>query len=159
MTLAFRLDLGLYYMGVVAAPFQMGECALEIPAFARRGSRQAAAVLALYNRRFATMARDRMARGTWGRRNNGRFFGFISYQLDRRLKPRIAWALVCWLLLELREGWRTWFAPAPQIAAETPRRSTPSTSVQIGAAGSSTAPTAPPPNREREPEPSVAAQA
>ena len=37
MTLAFRLDLGSYYLGVVARPFASGNSALEVPAFAPWG--------------------------------------------------------------------------------------------------------------------------
>lgn len=121
MTLAFRLDLGLYYFGVVSQPFKYGEAILEIPAFAGNYSGAAAKLLALYNRRLAAMARSRMKRGTWGRRNANHYFPFISYQLDRRLVPRILWAVTCWLGLELREGWRSWFAlkPAPSVAPDT----------------------------------------
>jgi hypothetical protein len=113
MTLAFRLDLGLYYFGVVSQPFKYGERALETPAFAGPYTRWPAALLALYNRRLAAMARSRLKRGTWGRRNANHYFPFISYQLDRRLIPRILWALTCWVGLELREGWRTWFLAKP----------------------------------------------
>jgi flavin-dependent dehydrogenase len=109
MTLSFRLDLGLYYLGIVSQPFKHGESALEIPAFAGRGSGRAAQLLSLYNRRLATIARRRLAVGTWGRKNAGGYFPFMSYQLDRRLPWRVLWALVMWSKLELTEGWRTWF--------------------------------------------------
>jgi len=125
MTLAFRLDLGCYYAGVVSQPFKLGESILVIPAFARPGAGPAAALMGLYNRRLAKIARGRMARGVWGRHNTRHFFGFISYELNKRLLPRIIWALVCWLGLEMREGWRTWFhepglrkAPAPSAGTE-----------------------------------------
>jgi flavin-dependent dehydrogenase len=111
MTLAFRLDLGSYYLGVVSRPFTLGNTALEVPAFAPRGGRGAGILMALYNRRLAAIARSRMRRGTWGRHNTGRYFGFISYELNRRLLPRVAGQLLVWMLLEAREGWRTWFSP------------------------------------------------
>ena len=110
MTLAFRLDLGTYYLGVVARPFRTGRGALEVPAFAPRGGSCAGLVMAAYNRRLASIARSRMQRGTWGRRNSGRFFGFISYELNQRLLPRVVGQLAMWMLLEAREGWRSWFA-------------------------------------------------
>lgn len=110
MTLAFRLDLGHYYIGVVARPFDLGNAALEIPAFAPRGGRSAGILMAFYNRRLAAIARSRMKRGTWGRRNSGRYFGFISYELNRRLLPRVIGQLFMWMVLEAREGWRTWFS-------------------------------------------------
>jgi flavin-dependent dehydrogenase len=119
MTLAFRLDLGLYYAGVVARPFRHGDAALEVPAFAPRGGHAAAVLMALYNRRLAAIARSRMARGAWGRRNSGRYFGFISYELNQRLLPRVVGQLLMWLLLEAREGWRTWFT-LPALAEHAP---------------------------------------
>ena len=128
MTLAFRLDLGSYYLGVVRRPFQSGTSALEVPAFAPFGGRSAGILMALYNRRLAAIAKSRLERGTWGRRNNGRYHGFISYELNRRLLPRVVGQLAMWMLLELREGWRTWFSwrgadvDAPVVAAPAPAK-------------------------------------
>ncbi len=115
MTLAFRLDLGSYYLGVVRRPFDLGNTALEIPAFAPHGGRAAGMLMAFYNRRLASIARTRMRRGTWGRRNTGRYFGFISYELNRRLLPRVIGQLLAWMLLEAREGWRSWIPPRPAV--------------------------------------------
>jgi flavin-dependent dehydrogenase len=129
MTLAFRLDLGHYYIGVVARPFDIGNAALEIPAFAPRGGRSAGVLMAFYNRRLASIARSRMERGTWGRNNTGRYFGFISYELNRRLLPRVVGQLFMWMVLEAREGWRSWFsfgareAHAPIAAPATAAKS------------------------------------
>jgi flavin-dependent dehydrogenase len=121
MTLAFRLDLGSYYLGVVSRPFDIGDSALEVPAFAPRGGRAAGILMAFYNRRLAAIARSRMRRGTWGSRNTGRYHGFISYELNRRLIPRVVGQLLVWMLLEAREGWRTWFSlRAREMAAPLP---------------------------------------
>ena len=116
MTLAFRLDLGTYYLGVVSRPFGHGNAALEIPAFAPQGGKPAGMLMALYNRRLASIAKSRMERGTWGKRNTGRYFGFISYELNKRLLPRVVGQLAMWMLLEAREGWRTWFSFRPADA-------------------------------------------
>ena len=70
-------------------------------------------MIALYNRRFAAIARARLARGTWGRRNAMHNVRFTSYEFDRRLPLRILGSLGSWIGLELREGWRSWFAPSP----------------------------------------------
>ncbi|MET0262946.1 MAG: NAD(P)/FAD-dependent oxidoreductase, partial [Rariglobus sp.] len=51
MTLAFRLDLGLYYLGVVSQPFKRGAAALETPPLAQEHTRDAYRVIAFYNRR------------------------------------------------------------------------------------------------------------
>ncbi|MDP3071830.1 MAG: NAD(P)/FAD-dependent oxidoreductase [Opitutaceae bacterium] len=112
MTLAFRLDLGLYYLGVVALPFRHGNHLLETPPFTSRESGWAFFLMQLYNRRFAAIAESRHRRGVFGRHNDRRFFAFTSYEFNRRLPVRVAGLVFLWLGVELREGWRTWFAPA-----------------------------------------------
>jgi flavin-dependent dehydrogenase len=114
MRAAFRLDWGMYYLGVVRKLFKRGPRELETPSFGRDRDGPPARFMALYNRRLAAIARSRRARGTWGRRNEGRYFAFSSHELDRRIFPRLAAAIVTWLRLELREGWRTWFAAAEE---------------------------------------------
>jgi flavin-dependent dehydrogenase len=120
MTLAFRLDLGLYYLGVVAPPFKHGAAALELPSFASPASAPFARFMAFYNRRLAAIARSRLARGVWGASNDRRYFGFRSYELTWTLPLRLLVALGSYLRLELREGWRTWFTPAPATRPASP---------------------------------------
>jgi len=110
MTLAFRLDLGLYYLGVVSQPFKFGPAALETPSFASPVSAPFARFMAFYNRRLAAIARARLARGVWGASNDRRYFGFRSYELTWTLPLRVLVAVGAYLRLELREGWRSWFA-------------------------------------------------
>lgn len=112
MTLAFRLDLALYYFGVVTEPFAHGSRGLETPSFAAPASAPFAWLMALYNRRLAAIARDRLRRGRWGARNDRRYFGFRSYELTWTLPLRLLVALGAYARLELLEGWRTWFSPA-----------------------------------------------
>jgi hypothetical protein len=110
MTLAFRLDLGLYYVGIVTQPFKHGNHILESPPFTHPRSKWPFRLMVLYNRRFVAIAESRHRRGVYGRNNDRRHFGFISYEFNRRLPVRIAGLLCLWLGLEVREGWRTWFA-------------------------------------------------
>ncbi len=117
MTLAFRLDLGLYYLGIVTQPFKLGNHYLERPPFTHRRSLGPFRLMALYNRRLAAIACDRRRRGTWGRKNHLQHFGFISYEFNVRLPFRVLGLLALWAGLELREGWRTWFAAAPAPAS------------------------------------------
>ena len=121
MTLAFRLDLGLYYLGIVTQPFTHGNRVLETPPFAHPKSHWAFKLMAFYNRRFVAMAQSRHARGVWGRHNDRRYFGFISYEFNRRLPFRVTGLLMLWLGLECREGWRTWFSSAPAAASLQPK--------------------------------------
>jgi flavin-dependent dehydrogenase len=118
MTLAFRLDLGLYYLGVVALPFQHGHHMLESPPFTHRSSDWAFALMCFYNRRLVAIAESRHARGVYGRNNDRRYFGVISYEFNRRLPWRVAGVLCLWLGLELREGWRSWFTVRKTPATE-----------------------------------------
>ncbi|HZZ58647.1 MAG TPA: tryptophan 7-halogenase [Opitutaceae bacterium] len=106
MRVGFRLDVGLYYLGTVRQVFRRGAAALQIPAFTRPFAGPPAALMALYNRRLAAIARARRRRGAWGRRNAGRFAPFSSFTLGRGLGLQVAAALLAWLALELREGWR-----------------------------------------------------
>ena len=109
MLLAFRLDLGLYYLGVVSQPYKRGWQGMFRPAFTGPSTNGPYRFIRLYNRRLANIARSRRARGTWGRRNTGEAFMFNSYTLDWKLPVRLLFAFASWGSLELREGWRTWF--------------------------------------------------
>lgn len=109
MTLAFRLDLGLYYLGVVAQPFRHGKQMLEHPPFTHPNSRAVFRLMEFYNRRFVAIAESRRRRGVYGRNNDRKFFGFASYEFNRRLPFRVAGLIALWIGLELGEGWRSWF--------------------------------------------------
>ncbi len=141
MTLALELDLGSYHVGVVNQPFEVGAAALETPAFARDYAGIPAHLVALYNRRLVALARSRIARGTWGRKNAKRHHPFMSYQLDRSIWPRLLRATVrlCWL--ELKEGWRTWFRAHKPLIFVPPARTEASaeSSLSLQTAGTSKA--------------------
>ncbi|MCD8483377.1 MAG: NAD(P)/FAD-dependent oxidoreductase [Verrucomicrobia bacterium] len=108
MKLAFRLDLGLYYFGVVSQPYERGWSGLLRPAFSGPRSLLPYRLIRLYNIRLATIARKRRERGIWGYNNHGKSYMFNSYTLDWKLPLRITIALFGWLALELKEGWRSW---------------------------------------------------
>jgi flavin-dependent dehydrogenase len=109
MTLAFRLDLGFYYAGVVSQPFKRGAVALETPVFSGPGTGLPYNLIARYNRRLVAIACSRMKRGTWGRRNHRGYFPFRSYELTWTLPFRLLAVITAYVRLELTEGWRTWF--------------------------------------------------
>src|SRR5206468_3270035 len=71
MSIAFRLDLGLYYLGIVSQPFKLGPKALLQPPFNTPLSRPVFHLMRLYNRRFAQIARRRRRLHALGRMNNG----------------------------------------------------------------------------------------
>ena len=62
-----------------------------------------------YNRRFAAMARSRKARGCARQTNDNRRFMFKGYTFAPSSSWPIVKAIASWAMLELKEGWRTWF--------------------------------------------------
>ena len=71
MEIALRVDVGLYYFGVVAPPYREGVRALE-PPFALPISTPFYHLMRVVNWRLAVLARSRLASGSWGRGNAGR---------------------------------------------------------------------------------------
>jgi flavin-dependent dehydrogenase len=113
MRLAFLLDLGLYYLGVASQPFKRGMLALKEPVFSTPPSVPFYHLMRTYARRLAAMGRGRRERGTWGRRNHARRFMFGGYTFEGKSSVPVLKALLSWGMLELREGWRTWFKKGP----------------------------------------------
>jgi flavin-dependent dehydrogenase len=109
MRLAFLLDLGLYYLGVVSQPFKRGTVALLEPLFSTPASVPFYHFMRFYNRRFAAMARRRRLSKQAGRKNHSRQSLVSGFSFS----PLTAWPMVKavagWGWLEITEGWRTWF--------------------------------------------------
>ena len=120
LRLAFLLDLGLYYLGVVSQPFKHGRVALCEPVFAPPVSTPFFHLMRTYNRRLARIARSRRERERLGRYNANRRYLFKGYTLGHSGTLRVFAALAAWLRLEIREGWRTWW---PRPAGEKQRDS------------------------------------
>lgn len=108
MRLAFQLDVGLYYFGVVSQPYKYGAGSFTIPPFSGPHTTFPAWLIRTYNRRLVAIARNRLHRGTWGKRNNDCYLPFKSFGIDRHLVLRVLLNLLQWGWLELREGWRSW---------------------------------------------------
>ena len=108
MALAFRLDLSLYYWGVVEPPFREGETALHSPPFSPPSGRVFSALMGLYNRRFAAIAKRRRRLGLLGRTNRDQRCLIPGFTLERKDMFRLFGMLGEWAMLELREGWKSW---------------------------------------------------
>lgn len=108
MSLAFRMDLGLYYWGVVEVPFNNGEAALFTPPFSPPSGKLFAALMGTYNRRFAQIARLRRKEGRLGKSNRGKRYLIPGFQLNRGNMLTLFPMLAKWAALELKEGWRSW---------------------------------------------------
>lgn len=130
MRIAFRMDLGLYYLGIVSQPFKFGSKALAIPPFAPPVSTPVYYFIRTYNRRMAAIARDRRRRRALGPANDARDYLFPSFSLSPRDAKYVAWAALRWLGLELREGWRSWFGKIPSSKFQIPNKLKTSESVE-----------------------------
>lgn len=118
MSIAFELDLGLYYVGIVSQPLKRGEMALLEMPFTTGPSRPVFHFMQAYNRRFARIAQHRRERGVLGRTNrlNRTLIpGFTMKGSDTSIILGAAWK---WLKIELGEGWRTWFTPRRREAEQ-----------------------------------------
>src|ERR1700722_16727393 len=110
MRLAFLMDLGLYYLGIVSQPFKMGIKGLLAPPFSEALSRPVFVLMRTYSRRFAQIARRRRRLDLLGKTNRANRFlanGFTLSRADIRLLCK---SFFRWAMLELKEGWRSWGA-------------------------------------------------
>lgn len=125
MQLAFKLDLGLYYLGVVQNVFKRGKNGLDLPPFSHANAGPIYDLMRFYNSRLAAIAHHRKTKGTWGKRNTGAYFGFNSYRFGWLLPARVCLALFEYLFLEFKEGWlaRTLSktSASAQPSSQTPR--------------------------------------
>lgn len=119
MRIAFRLDLGLYYLGVVSQPYRLGHAAFLVPYFTVPASTPFYRFMAFYARRLAAMGRNRRERGVFGRRNSNRRFMFGGFSLEWTMIFPILNALLGWGWLEVTEGWRTWFSTRKTESTQT----------------------------------------
>ena len=120
MDLAFRLDLSLYYWGVVEPVFHIGESALLAPPFSPPSGKVFSGLMSCYNRRFACMARRRRRLGLLGKMNKGNRSLIPGFTLARSDTRRIFSMLGQWAKLEVTEGWHTWGEGKESTVVEMP---------------------------------------
>jgi flavin-dependent dehydrogenase len=113
MSVAFLMDLGLYYLGIASQPFKRGPRALLEPVFSTTPSIPFFYFMRTYNRRFANMARARRRRNCWGKSNHARRLLIRGYTFSPISSWFVGKAIVRWAMLELTEGWRSWFRKKP----------------------------------------------
>lgn len=113
MRLAFLLDLGLYYLGVVSQPFKIGPAAFQTPLFSNLLSTPFYHFIRFYNRRFAAIAQHRRVCQRLHRGNCGKRFMFPGYTFAPGNVKHILKAMLGWAWLEAVGGWKTWFRSMP----------------------------------------------
>ncbi len=116
MKIAFVLDLGLYYFGVVRAPFNEGPEALSRVSFSGKRAVPAFHLMSFYNKRFAQMAKVRRRRGILGKSNDRARYLFGGYVFAANSLRHLVKGFAWWACLEVTEGWRSWFLKEEQIA-------------------------------------------
>ncbi len=114
MRLAFQLDLGFYYLGVASQPFKRGAKALRDPVFSTAVTVPFFYFIRAYTRRLPQMARRRRLLNRVGCANHSRRLLLPGYTFARSSAGPIIRALAGWMLLELREGWRSWWPAKTQ---------------------------------------------
>jgi flavin-dependent dehydrogenase len=113
-SLAFTLDLGLYYFGIVSQPFRYGERAFSSPPFTQAISAPFHRLMRFYNRRLSSIARRRRATGVLGMTNRGKRCLIPGFTLSRGDQGQLLKGFMRWAWLEATEGWKSWGAPAGQ---------------------------------------------
>lgn len=108
LKLAFRLDLGMYYWGVVRAVFTEGEKGLLTLPFTHPAAGGFAAIMAFYNRRFARIAARRRRLNQLGRTNDRQRLLIPGFTLNNGELWKVVRLMLAWAKLELTEGWHTW---------------------------------------------------
>ena len=121
MQIGFRLDLGLYYLGVVSQPLKFGARGFRHPVFSLPVSEIPYRIMSTYNRRLARIADSRRKRGVFGRANGHQRFFLNGFLPDNSTGKPVLKALLDWLRLEVCEGWRSWLSrtPLPLVGAGT----------------------------------------
>jgi flavin-dependent dehydrogenase len=104
MQIAFRLDIGFYYLFVAGPIYRDGLSALVQPPYSHPHAGPIFWLMRLYNRRLAAIANKRRKQGRFGLRNSGHrdLFGGFNFKTSQLFKTLLQ-ALLGWGLLEARE--------------------------------------------------------
>jgi flavin-dependent dehydrogenase len=127
MRVGFLLDLGFYYGGVASQPYKRGTISFFEPLFSTGPSVPFYWLMRTYNNRLAKIARRRRLKGQLGRRNVPKRMLVPGFNFSRSEMLPVCKNLAAWGLLELREGWKTWFRTVPMERSESSGSSVPMT--------------------------------
>jgi hypothetical protein len=108
MRIAFLIDIGLYYFGIVMQPYKGGKSTIKDGMFVVAVSLPFYGLMRTVNRRLAAIGAERRRRGTFGKHNAGRRMLVPGFAFDSSILKAVTKALWSLLLLEITEGWRSW---------------------------------------------------
>ncbi|MBB6430607.1 NAD(P)/FAD-dependent oxidoreductase [Algisphaera agarilytica] len=108
MRIAFLVDIGLYYLGIVRPPYKNGKMAIKDGMFYAKAAKPFYLYMRFVNHRLAALGAERRKRGTFGRRNAGQRMLVPGFAFDSSIVKATARAMIYLLKLELSEGWRCW---------------------------------------------------
>jgi flavin-dependent dehydrogenase len=101
MAAALLLDVGMYFIGLVIPVYKDPEREfLHLP-FAGTPGRVVGAMMSFYNRRLVTLAKRRLAKGCYGRRNSGWRELYDGFVPDGRVRKLIRKGIGHWWRAEL----------------------------------------------------------
>jgi len=92
MEVALRVEVSLYYFGILTGPYRRGEDGLDVP-FSHPLSVPFYLFMSFVNRRLGSLGRARLAAGTWGRANAGRHVYLPGFKLGPRMLKYVPGAL------------------------------------------------------------------
>jgi flavin-dependent dehydrogenase len=119
MRLGFRLDIAFYYLFIAYFVFRDGEEGFKEIPFTSPQAAPIFALMRLYNKRFASIARKRRETGRFGRFNSGRRDFFPGFNFKRSMLAKIILkSLLAWAILEIKEGWKSWIIFHPNSSEE-----------------------------------------
>ena len=117
MDIAFRTDLGMYYLGVVRPLMKARSKNWNRPPFSHAKAKRAVWFLARRNARFVKIANRRRASGRFGQLNHQTYRPFDSYGFNWTLKARLTFLALRSFGLEIREA----FKRSPKGSSPTPK--------------------------------------
>jgi hypothetical protein len=100
MEVALRIEVSLYYFGILTGPYRRGDAGLDVP-FSHPLSIPFYLLMRFMTRRLASLGRARMAAGTWGRRNARRHVYLPGFKLGPRMLKYLPGALARLARLDL----------------------------------------------------------
>jgi flavin-dependent dehydrogenase len=100
---SFLIDTSLYYFTAVWPAYKDGTGRLRVPPFGQSGAAVALYPIRFYGRRLLRLARRRLERGTYGKRNSGRRPRLVGFSLGPATALMLLKGIFYWLRAEIED--------------------------------------------------------